>query len=315
MEGTMQSVESKEAAVGQLRRRAAAIVGARPAYRELVDFYLTVFCRQIEWRERIEVAPEPLDLRWIIESLGDGAPLIERFDPGIRMQSVVGLWGEMKGVFRRGNATLSDAVDRIEAAERSGAFEPGRWLLDQRPDRGERVAQAAREAGVEESVFGTLGRAVTFPHWEAVAHSWLPQGSPARWQRARCPACGGPPVLAETRSEPSGHDGVGDSPRRYLHCPFCGTRWAVPGLARPSCGSTKPGDARYLFTKEEPELRIDYCTSCRCYIKTIDGDKLAGPMHAGLEQLTTTHLDIVAEDMDLKPLDVLDDRCSGGRFC
>jgi formate dehydrogenase maturation protein FdhE len=92
--------------------------------------------------------------------------------------------------------------------------------------------------------------------------------------------------------------------RRFMHCPVCGSRWAVPSLACPACGSTKSGDAKYYFTSDEPELRIDFCRSCQHYVKAIDGDKISGRVHVGLELLTATHLDMIAQEKKLSPLEV-----------
>ena len=72
----------------------------------------------------------------------------------------------------------------------------------------------------------------------------------------------------------------------------------------PACGSTKSGDAKYLFTADEPELRIDFCESCHHYVKVIDRDKVSGPIHVGLELLAATHLDMMAKEKNLSPLEV-----------
>ena len=106
------------------------------------------------------------------------------------------------------------------------------------------------------------------------------------------------------RTEPSGDGNLRQAPRRMIHCPLCGLRWVVPALECPACGSTKSGDAKYYFTSEEPELRIDYCDGCHHYVKVVDGDKVAGPIHVGLELLTAAHLDMIAGDKDLSPLEV-----------
>jgi FdhE protein len=89
-----------------------------------------------------------------------------------------------------------------------------------------------------------------------------------------------------------------------MHCPFCRSRWAVPSLVCPACGSTKSGNAKYYFSSDEPELRIDFCSSCQHYVKTIDGDKVSGRVHVGLELLTATHLDMIAQEKKLSPLEV-----------
>lgn len=298
------SGKNDRSALKAVNRRAEAILKARPAYREMLDFYLTIFRRQIEWRDRLVVHPEEVGVEQVRESLRKGTPLIQGYDPGVEPQSLLDLWTEMKEVFRRGNEVLRGAVEKIDRAEEAGDFAPASWLLEQRPERWELVADASGKIGIEESVLATLSRAATFPHWELVAESWLPQDSLEEWRRFCCPVCGGVPGLVENRKGQSGREGISASPQRFMHCSFCGSRWAVPALKCPACGSTKEGDAKYLFTSDEPELRIDFCKSCHHYIKVIDGDKISGRVHVGLELLTAAHLDAIAQDKNLSPLEV-----------
>ena len=291
-------------ALNALERRAKAILKARSAYREMVDFYLTVFRRQIEWHDRLVVNPEPVESDARRRCLKEGKTLIECYDPGIDSQSLLELWTEMKGVFRRGNPVLAQAVDKIEQAESTGDFSPATWLLEQRPDRGELVAEAAERIGVEESMLGTLARAVTLPHWRCVSEAWLGQDPVDGWQRFRCPTCGGAPALAEVRAEGPVSENLTASRRRLMHCPFCATCWVVPAVKCPACESTRSGDAKYYYTDEEPELRIDFCKKCKHYVKVINADKIVGRVHLGLELLTTVHLDAIAQEKSLTPLEV-----------
>lgn len=293
-----------EKALKALERRAKEILKARPAYGPMADFYLTVFRQQIEWRDRLVVHPEAVDRGQRRQCLSAGHPLIECYDPGIEAESLLELWTEMKGLFRRGNDVLHQAVDKIDRAEQAGDFVPATWLLEQRSDRYELVADASRQIGIDEPVLATLSRAVTFPHWELVAQSWLSQDRFDEWKRFRCPACGGAPGLAEIRAEPSGTEDIAAATRRFMHCPFCGSRWTVPALKCPACDSTRPGDAKYYYTADEPELRIDFCRSCKHYVKVVNADRISGRLHVGLELLTTTHLDAIAQDKNLKPLEI-----------
>jgi formate dehydrogenase maturation protein FdhE len=302
--GFVPSDANIQKAVQTLERRATEILKARPAYQEIVDFYLTVFRRQIEWRDRLVVHPEAVGDEQRRQCLGRGDPLIDSFDPGLDAGSLLELWIEMKAVFQRGNAVLRHAVDQIDQAERVDRFVAATWLAEQRPDRGELVTEAARQIGVDEPVLATLARAVTFPHWQLVAQHWLPDEAPDQWLRPRCPTCGGVPGLIEIRAERSGIEGISGAPRRYLLCPFCGSRWVAPVLRCPACESTRPGDAKYYFTSDEPELRIDFCKACNHYVKVVDADKITGPVHVGLELLTTAHLDAIAQDKNLTPLEV-----------
>jgi FdhE protein len=110
--------------------------------------------------------------------------------------------------------------------------------------------------------------------------------------------------LIELRSDKGLTEEIRPGVQRFLHCAFCGSRWGVANLECPSCGSRKRGDAKYLFTTDEPELRIDFCNDCQRYLKVIDGDKIGGPVHVGLELLTAAHLDILAQEKDLLPLEI-----------
>ncbi len=304
MSGSASPDQQTEHALKALDRRAKAILKLRPAYREMVDFYLTVFRCQIRWRNKLVVHPQTADRDQRQQYLGQGRPLVEYLDPGIEWKSLQALWSEMKTVFWRGNAVLGHAVDRIQAAEIDGAFTAATWLLEQRPDRYEMVADASQQLGVEESVLASLARAVTFPHWDLVAQGWLSNNGVEEWRRFSCPTCGGPPGLAEDRPERSAGDGVTATVRRLMHCPFCGSCWAVPTLTCPACDSTQPGDAKYYYTADEPDLRIDFCKSCDHYIKVVRSDKITGRLHLGLELLTTVHLDEIAQEKDLSPLAV-----------
>ena len=106
MRGPDRSRQRIEDDLKALDRRAEKILRARPAYKEMVDFYLTVFRRQIEWRDRLVVHPEPVEGEQLRRTLSAGRPLIEEFDPGIESSSLEDLWTEMKAVFRRGNPVL-----------------------------------------------------------------------------------------------------------------------------------------------------------------------------------------------------------------
>ncbi len=299
------SDRNEPSALKALNRRAEAILRARPAYKEMVDFYLVIFRRQIEWRSRLEVHPETVSAEQAAKCLTEGTPLAERFDPGIVPDSLLELWGEMKTVFGHGNDVLRQAVEKIDDAEKAGGFVPGTWLSEQRPGRGELVADAARLIGIDEPILASLAHAVTYPHWELVSQGWLPERRLDEWKRFRCPTCGGPPGLVEFRAESSsGVEGIKPAKRRFMHCSFCSSRWTVLPLKCPACGSSKSGDAKYLFTTDEKEWRIDFCKSCHHYMKAIDGDKVHGRVHVGLELLTAVHLDMLARDKDLKPLEV-----------
>ncbi len=287
-----------------LDRRAKQILRARPAYREMVEFYLAVFRCQIEWRPRLMVHPGPVDDEQWRACRAKRAPLIQAAEAGIEPGSLLELWAEMKPIFRRGNPFLGEAVGAIDRVEQSGTFTPVSWLAEQRPERGDLVSETSRRLGLEEAVLGSLTRAVTFPHWQQVSRVWLSGDRARQWRHFCCPVCGAAPALGEVRCEPAGETNLTPAVNRFLHCAFCGSRWTAPGLTCPHCESNESGEAKYYYSTKEADLRIDFCNACRHYLKVVKAEKNVPALYVGLELLTCAHLDEIAQEKDLSPLEL-----------
>lgn len=121
-----------------------------------------------------------------------------------------------------------------------------------------------------------------FSHWRTEDH----------WLRSYCPACGSLPAMAQL----AGNDPVR---RRLLSCGCCGTRWLYPRMGCPFCEKQNSHRLAALTVEGDPDLRIDYCESCRGYLKTYDG---AGNESVMLADWTSIHLDLVAQDRGLNRL-------------
>ena len=112
-----------------------------------------------------------------------------------------------------------------------------------------------------------------------------------QWLRNHCPTCGSPPAMAQL---------VGADPgrKRVLSCGCCGTRWQFKRTGCPFCER----DSQRLTSvavEGESGLRIDYCESCRGYLKTYDGE---GDERLLLADWSSLHLDLIAHDRGLKRL-------------
>lgn len=106
-----------------------------------------------------------------------------------------------------------------------------------------------------------------------------------RWKRPYCPTCGSLPAMAQLIGEESGRI-------RLLCCGFCGTRWRYVRTACPFCENDSQR-LQGVLVEGEGGLRIDYCESCRGYLKTYDG---TGSEAVLLADWTSLHLDFVARD-------------------
>jgi FdhE protein len=110
-----------------------------------------------------------------------------------------------------------------------------------------------------------------------------------RWLRRDCPLCGSLPAMAQLVGADAGR-------KRLLACGGCGSRWLFKRTKCPFCEA----DAERLSTmtvEGEAGLRIDYCESCRGYLKTYDGQ---GNEALLLADWTSLHLDLIALDRGLQ---------------
>ena len=110
------------------------------------------------------------------------------------------------------------------------------------------------------------------------------------WLHNYCPTCGSRPSMAQL---------VGTDPGRLrlLSCGRCKTRWRYRRTGCPFCENQNDHRLAVLTVEGEGGLRIDYCESCRSYLKTYDGE---GSENVFLADWTSIHLDIIACDRGLK---------------
>ena len=105
------------------------------------------------------------------------------------------------------------------------------------------------------------------------------------WNYGHCPVCGSAPKLADLS---------GEGGRRRLHCSLCEAAWYYPRMRCPFCENTNRKELSYLYAENEKGLRVDLCSRCNNYLKTIDLREIAGPIIVPLDDVTTWHLDIIA---------------------
>lgn len=113
-----------------------------------------------------------------------------------------------------------------------------------------------------------------------------------RWHRSYCPTCGAPPAMAQLV-------GVDPGRLRFLSCGCCGTRWRYRRTACPFCDDQNDRRLAVVAIEGESGLRIDYCDTCRGYLKTYNGQGSEGVL---LADWTSLHLDYLARDRGLKRL-------------
>ena len=103
-----------------------------------------------------------------------------------------------------------------------------------------------------------------------------------------CPFCSAPPASAVLRPG-------GDSGQRSLACSLCAGEWPFKPVSCPTCGETDPELLPGYRSEEIPQVQVEACETCRCYLKTIDlrADHDAIPV---VDELVTISLNLWAEE-------------------
>jgi FdhE protein len=86
-----------------------------------------------------------------------------------------------------------------------------------------------------------------------------------------------------------------------LICGFCWHPWPVKRVFCPFCENRDGKTLHYFYSEEEKDTRVDLCDNCKKYIKALDTKKVARLIYPPLEQLSTMHLDIKAQEMGFEP--------------
>lgn len=117
------------------------------------------------------------------------------------------------------------------------------------------------------------------------------------WTHGHCFECGAPPGVAVLRDLP---DALGS---RSLVCSLCATEWRFKRLTCPHCGETE-ADRLLVHTAESvAHVRVDECTTCERYFKTVDLRR-SGNAVPMVDELATVELDLWARDRGLRKVRV-----------
>jgi FdhE protein len=85
-----------------------------------------------------------------------------------------------------------------------------------------------------------------------------------------------------------------------VECSLCHTLWNIQRARCPFCDESE-GSLDYLYIEDDGGQRVQYCSSCKVYVKTVNLRDSERGLSLPLEDIVTAELDLAAAGEGLKP--------------
>ena len=259
----------------------------RTELEEILDFYGKVLSAQQEAQQEtpmpvIDLAEDRLNLK-----IDEGFPLMDSEDFSVDRDSLERLFRTLCNLSSDENPVLASTGKTILEAMDSGKLDMTRLSKAVLDNNAEAMEEYAKDVGVPQPVLQALAKLSLQPSLLATAAVVAKGFAEENWQQSYCPICGGLPAIAAL---------VGEEGKREALCSFCGHFWQLPRLKCPFCSTEKQEDLRYFYGEGEDLYRVYVCDQCKGYIKVVDTREGGDPRGLAVDDVVTTHLDLLAED-------------------
>lgn len=270
--------------IALLEKSRDQILKKRPAYTDILNFYVRVFQAQEEIRQQIRIDPVSIDASLLDKKLGHDMPLI---DPGqfVMDQSASGrLLETLCDIAENRSDELSKAAVSLKSAMANSRINTETLFDAVLASDGETLSTLSETIGISTGHLIMFAFLSMSPVIETGAGQLTVYLKDRSHDKGYCPVCGNYPDLFF----------LDDTGKRHLKCSFCSHCWEVGRMGCVICENNDPDTRQYFFSPEEKEYRVDVCEVCRKYIKGVDTRHLDRAFFPKLELVATMHLDIKA---------------------
>ncbi len=258
----------------------------KPAYAQLYSLLEGLFIVQAEVRETLTVTPPDLDPVTVRTRREAGFPMLRRWEFPLDLQAAEVILKGVQEILPADNALLKTAHRELEAALRDRGDRREDFWRSFMHHEWEPWEEWVTTNEVDLASLLFLARSCIKPSLEKVAEALLnrfPVGK--EWLRGYCPVCGSLPSLLILE---------GEGEQRSF-CSWCASLWPIRRLQCPACDNQDHASRGYVYVEAEPHYRVQYCEACAAYFKQLDVRERLYPPFLPLEELTTLHLDLLAQ--------------------
>jgi FdhE protein len=183
-----------------------------------------------------------------------------------------------------------EAATHIRQALEGGKLEAASLLTASLRREQAALRTGAEHRGLSPDLMWLVAELAVSPFAHALQHllfgaaeSGALQDALEAWPHGYCPACGSWPAVGEVAG---GH--------RTLRCSFCSSAWELKTYACIYCGESGDPFVTAAPDAERKDRRIEVCSTCGGYLKTIDLPELSPFPLLSISDIETTDLDVAA---------------------
>lgn len=283
--------DRKMVTADRIKQAVSAVKAARPAYEEMLRFYERLFLAQEAARERLTIPPIEISQELLSVKREEGFPIINKAEFSIDFEGSVALMREICQLTGEANEALAEASPKIVTALDKNTLDADALFSKILIDDETYFDEVSKALDVDKTILAFLGYSSMRPSLTLCAEqiaTHLDKEKP--WKRGYCPVCGSPPGLSVLREEGA----------RSLVCGFCSHEWKTARIYCPFCDNRDHKTLNYFFSEEEKGYRVDVCDQCKKYVKTVDTRETEHPFYPLVEQVSTLHLDFLAQEQGLE---------------
>jgi FdhE protein len=283
---------SPDACLASAQERWDAILLTRPDLRPAIDLQRRLITHVVELTRTIENGRLPrlsLPPKYVAAKLGRGVPVLAGEPIPLPVPLLTGPLLQLCSELAAGGA--AEAAEHIRSALESGTIEAGSLLAASLSRDQHAIRQGAVHRGLAPDLVWLVAELAVSPFAHALERALFSGAAidsaivAARdgWDRGYCLACGSWPALAEVVG---GH--------RMLRCSFCAAAWELNTYACVYCGEDGEAFVTAAPDEERKDRRVEVCSSCAGYLKTVDVGQLSPFPLLAIADLETMDLDVAA---------------------
>jgi len=263
----------------------------KPAYGELYPFLEALFKIQTRAKGSLNLLAIELPSELVQDKWAEEHPLLRRWDFPLDSRAAKAILNYVEEHLPGSNQELLKAYAALkQALDTHAAQEAAVWRSFLQHDW-EPWEEWVKTEGIDMPSLFFLARSCLRPSLEWVAEDLLRRFVlPDTWLKGFCPVCGSLPSLLLL-------EGEGE---RKAYCSWCGSKWKLHRLQCPYCDNRYHESLGYLYAESEPQYRAHYCRLCKNYFKQIDIREQLDSPYLPLEEWTTLHLDLLAQQAGWK---------------